>query len=76
MKLFGIFGRRFLYSNSRSLTRNFGLLLTASTATYLSYKYLQSPLIQMPLMAEALPSKPSVDPYSRTRQGLKMDRHE
>ena len=40
MKLFGIFGRRFLSSQRSSLPRTLSLMLTASTATYLSYQYL------------------------------------
>ena len=51
-------------------------MLSAGTVTYLSYQYLQGSTFYRPMMAEAQPMKPSVDPYSRSRKGLKMERHE
>ena len=41
MKLFGIFGRRFLQIQRGTLPSNLSLMMTASTVTYLSYQYLE-----------------------------------
>jgi len=79
MKHFGIFGRRFLSSNRSSLSRTLTLLSTSAAASYLTYHYLhqqhhQHNLFPWTPVAEASPK--TVDPYTRSRQGIKMERHE
>jgi len=77
MKLFSIFTRRLLTRPTLTRSTLSLLSLTAAYSLYHHHHPLALPRLSQPggvALAEA--EGASVDPYWRTRQGMKMDRHE